>query len=474
MVRSNPFCVFARRGMMVGRNYEDAVVELNALQSNAKVIAQAKLEIAERRNNVHAELADLMKRSQIDVNDLNKLNVIHVAGTKGKGTSCAMTERLLRSKGYKTAFFSSPHLVDVTERIAINGKPIEREVFADNFFEIMDRLKKGHNLPGYFRMLTLVAFNYFIKEKVDVAIIEVGIGGAYDSTNVVTKPRVCGISLLDYDHVSILGHTLPEIAFQKAGIMKEGSGCVTVEQEPEAMEVLKKKAVDVKCDLTVAQKLDLSLIDKLNFSGPHQLTNLGLALEMVRLWEGKEKIIEENEIISVFKDFVWAGRNQRIEKKPFVFMLDGAHTPKSMEACVHWFKKSQKESDILDTSSVSILIFNCTGERKAETLMPCLKECKFDIAIFCTTMVADVLDQKASNSNFTVSKSDILKKCKENELVWSELQPFCITKTFPTIQKTMSFIENFKTTNPSVGEIKILVTGSLHLVGGVISLIEQQ
>lgn len=120
---------------------------------------------------------------------LDELSVIHIAGTKGKGTTCSFTEKILRNHGYTTGFFSSPHLLEVRERIRINGKPISRLEFAKYFWNIYNDLERQksdpYDMPLYFRFLTIMAFNIFVDKKVDVAVIEVGIGGEYDCTNVL-------------------------------------------------------------------------------------------------------------------------------------------------------------------------------------------------------------------------------------------------------------------------------------------------
>jgi len=166
------------------------------------------------------------ERAGVKMEDLDKLSIIHISGTKGKGSTCAFCESILRHKGLKTGFYSSPHLMEVRERIRINGKPLPKEKFAKYFFDCWDNLCNNGDgqgkadMPAYFRFLTLMSFHVFLQEKVDVAVIEVGIGGAYDSTNIIRKPVVCGVTSLGMDHVITLGGTLESIAWQKAGIFK--------------------------------------------------------------------------------------------------------------------------------------------------------------------------------------------------------------------------------------------------------------
>ena len=156
--------------------------------------------------------------------------MIHVTGTKGKGSTCAFVEAALRQCGFRTGLYTSPHLVEVRERIRINGVPLSRALFAKYHRETETRLLANRDLssavemptalPTYFRYLTLMALHAFREERTDVAILEVGIGGRYDATNVVERPVVCGITSIGLDHQSVLGHTRDAIADHKGGILK--------------------------------------------------------------------------------------------------------------------------------------------------------------------------------------------------------------------------------------------------------------
>nr|CAD1828358.1 unnamed protein product [Ananas comosus var. bracteatus] len=155
---------------------------------------------------------------------ISELKIIHVAGTKGKGSTCTFSEAILRECGLQTGLFTSPHLIDITERFRINGSDISREKFLYYFWGLWHQLKEknadGLLMPPLFQFLTLLAFKIFLCEKVDVAIVEVGIGGRWDSTNVIKQPVVCGITSLGMDHMEILGDTIEKIAAEKAGIFK--------------------------------------------------------------------------------------------------------------------------------------------------------------------------------------------------------------------------------------------------------------
>ena len=160
-------------------SYNEAIKALNSLQTNASVLKKAQEERLKKYVNDNVQkVRDCLNLSGITSEQLNSLKVIHVSGTKGKGSTCAFTESILRHHGLKTGFFSSPHLVSATERIRIDGKPLSQDDFAKHFWEVYDKVVRYQDdKPAYFKFLTILAFNVFIKEKVDVAVIEVGIGG---------------------------------------------------------------------------------------------------------------------------------------------------------------------------------------------------------------------------------------------------------------------------------------------------------
>lgn len=204
------------------QTYEEAISSLNRLQSNASVIEVARKVRASdpARNLTHTR--HYLSLIGITDQQLLDLKAIHVTGTKGKGSTCAFTESILRQYGVRTGMYSSPHLIEARERIRINGLPISRPLFSTYFWQTYDCLKKKQDvsveqgippLPSYFMFLTVMAVNVFVKEKVAAAIFEVGIGGEYDCTNFLKEPTVTGISSLALDHVELLGTTLRQIAW---------------------------------------------------------------------------------------------------------------------------------------------------------------------------------------------------------------------------------------------------------------------
>ncbi|VDN51557.1 unnamed protein product [Dracunculus medinensis] len=320
------------------------------------------------------------------VENLDRLNIIHVSGTKGKGSTCAFVEIILRRLGYKTGFYSSPHLMNVRERIRINGTPISESTFAQCFLKIYGLLqklehpnelfKRQNEMPIYFSLLTIMAFHIFMKENVDVAIIEVGIGGEYDCTNVILNPVVCGITRLDLDHTSILGNTIESIAWHKAGIFKPFSFCT----------------------FRLAPRFEQyhwpSDFIEMGIAGEYQRSNVSLAMQLAVLWLKRTKNIENMPALSghlesysldeltlpgfsvpvnfldALRSCKWPGRSQILRKGSVVYCLDGAHTLKSMESCVSWFLFERKSSKRISTfRPYRILLFHCTGERNPAVLL---------------------------------------------------------------------------------------------------------
>ncbi|WMV23948.1 hypothetical protein MTR67_017333 [Solanum verrucosum] len=218
------------------------------------------------------------------------LKIIHVAGTKGKGSTCAFSEAILRECGFRTGLFTSPHLIDVRERYRLDGMDICQENFLQYFWDCWNQLKANISedlpMPPLFQFLTVLAFKIFVSEKVDVAIIEVGLGGKLDSTNVIKEPVVCGITSLGMDHMETLGDTLGQIASHKAGILKPQIPAFSVPQLSEAMEVLQERADALMIPLKVVAPLTLEKLNgtRLSLSGDHQLSNAALAVSLCKSW----------------------------------------------------------------------------------------------------------------------------------------------------------------------------------------------
>ncbi|XP_014505224.1 folylpolyglutamate synthase isoform X1 [Vigna radiata var. radiata] len=420
-------------------------------------------------------LFDYLK--MLDLEDpIANMKVIHVAGTKGKGSTCTFTESILRNCGFRTGLFTSPHLIDIRERFRLDGKEICEEKFLAYFWWCYDRLKEKTDenipMPTYFRFLALLGFKIFAAEQVDVAILEVGLGGKYDATNVVRAPVVCGITSLGYDHMEILGNTLGEIAGEKAGIFKNGIPAFTVPQPDEAMHVLEEKASQLNVSLQVVTPLDAQLLNglRLGLEGEHQYVNAALAISLCFTWlkrtghvgdiylEQTDKLPEQ--FIKGLTSASLQGRAQIVpdqhlkgeRSNRLVFFLDGAHSPESMEVCARWFSLAIKEYNPdqtlfhqqLDNSKFShevvkthngervsqgkstpILLFNCLTVRDPQLLLPHLmKTCADNGVYFKKALFVPSLSvfNKVGPQAFTLSDPKVDLSWQFNlQRVWENL-----------------------------------------------------
>jgi dihydrofolate synthase/folylpolyglutamate synthase len=271
--------------------------------------------------------------------------IVHVAGTNGKGSTCAMIEAGLRVAGVRTGLFTSPHLIEPTERIRVAGIPVSAAAFLNAFnqvHETAERLLAEGSIdyhPTYFETVTAMAFLIFRDERIHTAVIEVGLGGRLDATNIV-EPAVAVITPIDYDHEAYLGNTLESIAAEKAGILKAGATAVFARQPPECEAVLEKRARDLGLRVrrtSEFQILDLKIdADGSHFSGlhcplagEHQVENAmaaALALESLG--------VPANGIGAAH----WPGRLQRLREHPDL-VVDGAHNPSAARALARYIAR---------------------------------------------------------------------------------------------------------------------------------------
>jgi len=291
-------------------------------------------------------------------NPHTKFKTAHVAGTKGKGSTCHMLAGMLQSGGLKTGLYTSPHIVDMRERIRINGELISHDDLVElvkRLEPVLKRMTASGLRPTFFEIFTAMSFCYFADQKVDIAVIETGMGGRLDSTNVIT-PEVCAITSISKDHMSVLGNTLSKIAEEKAGIFKKDIPAVTCVQDPEAMAVLQRVAATNKAPLhVVGQDIEFSfrfeitrpigphmrvcMTTEINrfehlavpLMGEHQAVNCGLALAMLDRLKQRGLNVDVTKALDGLSRVKIPGRLEVISKTPHV-IIDGAHNAASVQA----------------------------------------------------------------------------------------------------------------------------------------------
>ena len=278
-----------------------------------------------------------------------KLKLIHIAGTNGKGSTTAMITKILRGFGYKVGMYTSPYLEEFEERIQINGDKINKVTLVNLLEQVkiaIDKvIEEGYEHPTEFEIITALMFLYFYNEKVDYGVIEVGLGGRLDSTNVL-NPKVSVITSISLDHMNILGDNLKDIAKEKAGIIKNGVPVILYPQEKEAEEVILKTAEEKNSKVYFVKKENGKLIDinyeelyqkvqiegckntytiNLPLLGEHQIMNLGVVLNTIEaLFEIENIPIDKNIVEKSLEDVKWVGRLEVLGRKPTI-LIDGAH-----------------------------------------------------------------------------------------------------------------------------------------------------
>ncbi len=308
-------------------SYPESVRFLYALGNEIKT---AKLGL-ERIQKLLAALGDPQRA----------FRVVHVAGTNGKGSTCAMIEAGLRAAGIRTGLFISPHLVEPTERIQIDAIPVSAEQFR-RAFEIVHDTAERLDLdchPTYFETVTAMAFWIFREMRIDTAVVEVGLGGRLDATNVV-EPALTVITPIDFDHESYLGHTIEAIASEKAGILKRGATAVLARQRPEAAAVLNRRAAELGIRVRRAEEFEIRdlQIDArgsrfsgmcVPLAGEHQIDNaVTAALALEELGVSPRGIADAR----------WPGRLEHIAPNPDI-ILDGAHNPAGALALARYIER---------------------------------------------------------------------------------------------------------------------------------------
>ena len=349
------------------------------------------------------------------------LKCIHVAGTNGKGSTSHLLASVLQEAGYKVGLYTSPHLKDFRERIKINGEDISEDFVCE--FVAKNKLFFESNELSFFEMTVGLAFDYFIKEKTDLNIIEVGMGGRLDSTNLIT-PLISVITNIGLDHTQFLGNTLESIAFEKAGIIKENIPVVIGEYTSETKEVFTKKATETNSDIYFASDLIEETFPSV-LLGDYQLQNKKTVQQTIKVLQNQKefKISEENiktGFLNVIKNTGLQGRWHQLNENPRV-ICDTAHNSHGLKIVLNQIHKEQ-----FDTLHIVLGVVN---DKNLDEILPLFpKNAKY---YFCKPNIArglgaEILQQKAKDfklngkvyNSVSNAYQEAKKKASKNDFIY--------------------------------------------------------
>jgi len=396
-------------------------------------------------------------------NPQKALKFIHIAGTKGKGSVSAMIASILRASGFKTGLYTSPHLISPRERIRVGGRLISKKEFA--YFlsliklKIEKFMKSSNQSPTFFEIYTALAFLFFAYQKVDFAVLEVGLGGRLDATNVVF-PLIGAITQISYDHTNILGESLSLIAREKAGIIKKGMNIVTSPQRKEVLLVIRKICEEKKVPLyevgrdiqfqstnygLKGQSFQLKGIKKeysslfIPLLGDHQLINAATAIGAIELLENRRIFIPPEAISQGLREVRWSGRIQIVSYNPFL-IVDSAHNAASAQALANTLKKFFSGADII---FILGMLKNKDVEGVGKALCPLAKEIILTkINSFRSLFPQDLYTKiKSFYSKKLIIKGNIKEAINYSQALAKDKDVICITGSVYLAGETLKLIE---------------------------------
>ena len=411
------------------------------------------------RYNVTTFSLDRMKKLLSLLGDPHdKIPTVHIAGTKGKGSTATMLARMLEANDYSVGLYTSPHVQHLHERITINSEMIndaEMRGLLNRVYAPVEKLSKN-DPPTFFEIMTAIAFMHFVDKSVDIAVIETGLGGRLDSTNVI-NPEVVGITSLSIDHQLQLGETIDSIALEKAGVLKPGVPAITVQQDPAAMQVLKLQASSVKAPLSITGG-DIDFSHRFETSrehgphtrvclttstskfehlrvplhGKHQAINCGLALAMLDKLKTLGYEIDNNKISEGLDKVSLPGRMEMIYNDPRI-MIDAAHNAASIRALIHAIGQNIPYDSM-------VVIFGCNSDKDVNGM---LRELQYG---------ADKVIFTRSNSAKAVSPIDL------SDMYTEMCGKMC--QYAPSLGQALQLANSAVTK-----EDLICITGSFYLIG---------
>ncbi len=373
----------------------------------------------------------LLKALHVHVDSEGEPWYVHVAGTNGKGSVCAMLDSMLRAAGRRTGLFTSPHLVDFRERIRHNGKMIPEPEVAARISQIRDIVSEWDHSPTFFEITTAIALGWFQDVGTEVAILETGMGGRFDATNVV-KPAVSVITPIYLDHQQWLGSTLPEIALEKAGIIKQGVPVISAWQRDEVLGVIGHIALQREAPLHVVISpmggLEIGLV------GQHQRWNAALAVHTLQLTRLR---VPDEAVVKGLRDVRWPGRFQQVDKQ---LVIDGAHNPAAARRLVETWREVHGDNR-------ATLILGILADKDMRGI------CEALLPIASRVIAVPVRSDRTSTTDALVT-------------LFMGLNPSVDCTTAPDLQTALQIARE--------SSDRILVTGSLFLVGEALAIAENR
>lgn len=396
-------------------------------------------------------------------NPHHQVPIIHVTGTNGKGSVCAYLTSVLTTAGYRTGCYTSPHLVDWTERISINKQPISSEKFSQLILQVKAAIQPDDEYPTQFEVITAAAWLYFAQSQVDIAVVEVGLGGRLDATNVCDQPLVTIITSISREHWQQLGPTVADIAREKAGIIKSGCPVVVGNLPPDAEKVVRSRATELQSlyiTPTPAREIAAgwgeyhsisnSQIIKypLPLAGKVQLINSALALAAVEILQNSGWEIPLSAIVEGMSQTQWPGRLQWVTWQNQKLLIDGAHNPESAHALRDYLNSiSQMESDRQTSPAITWVMGMLSTKEHRDIFEILLRSPK-------------VGDSPSQDQLYLVPVPDH-SSAQPEELAKIALEvcpELALCETFPDLSSALTAAFN-KTNN------QVVLCGSLYLIG---------
>ena len=351
-------------------------------------------------------------------NPEKKLKFVHIAGTNGKGSTAACIASVLQKAGYKTGLYTSPYIMRFNERMQVDGTQITDDELEALIGEIKPFADSMEDSPTEFELITALAMKYFLYKNVDIVVLEVGMGGTLDSTNVIDTPEVAVITSIGFDHVVELGPTITDIAGAKAGIIKDNCDVCVYAGSDEVLEVFKQVSAKHNARLTIA---DFSRIKKQEFTldgivlnispyndtllklnGEYQPKNATVAITALEILREKGYKISDENIAQGLNDVKWPGRFEILGRDP-VFILDGAHNPQGVESAASSLREYFKDQKI-------IFVIGVMADKDVDSMIsyiaPLAKEFIAVRPNYPRAMSAELLAEKLSNYNTAVTAAE--------------------------------------------------------------------